>query len=63
MPALLAQGRQVTGIQGSGGERAMIPLGGASEEPTVDLRFGFEVLAPRLVDGSDGGGFVRHGGM
>ena len=36
----------------------MIPLEGASEELAVDLRFGFEAVAPWMVDGS-GEGVVR----
>jgi hypothetical protein len=29
----------------------MTPLGGAFEELVVDLRCGFEAVAPRVVDG------------
>jgi hypothetical protein len=34
----------------------MIPLEGASKELAVDLRFGFEAVALRMVDGSGEGG-------
>jgi len=35
----------------------MIPLEGASEELAVDLRFGFEAVPLRLVDGIGEGVF------